>query len=338
MISHIKNRFTLHIVFFLSAIVFVSTSVSPEKAFAQAQSEAEALSISDVAVVNIHDERKTAEVVWNTNLYSQSWVVCGNYSRAPFAFALEKMTFGYTWGTILIPSLSKEHTVPLTELTPGTHYCRTASRTHTGGTWVVSDEIVFTVDDKNAPPLGKFDARVRTEPEIESVSESKEEDFDDEKDETVSLGGFFKNQNSDTCKNEWAVWLIVLFTLVSASFWSKEMRNNLSSEESVKRLYVLSGTGVLIFLIALVNDAGVWVVPIGIGTITIIVATITDVVRSVESIKANERLLRVIQVMYSTLLITVVFAFALKWTCSIIPIIITVLILMYRKRIVSNEN
>jgi hypothetical protein len=116
------------------------------------------------------------------------------------------------------------------------------------------------------------------------------------------------------------------------------MRSNLTSESVVKRLYILSGAGVFVFLIVILNDAETWVVPIGIGTIAVIIATITDVIRSVDGVEADKRLIRVIRSLYITLWVALLFAFILGWTCSIAAIIITALILMYREKMVKNEE
>lgn len=318
MLVNFKKNTALHSLYYFLGAVVLALGFVP--AFVLAESEG--LAVTDVEVVDIDSVKQTATVKWNTNIFSQGVVVCGNYSEAPFTFDIAKPHFGYTWSTVLITSLVNEHKVPLAALTPGEHYCRVASRVRENSPWVVSNEITFIINgEKEMPQISAPSSTTETTTSQEGSS-TEQEAVTDKQNEGASTG--------NVCYAEWWVWVFVLVVLLIAVTWPKELAAKLSSQSSIKRLYVIAASGLVIFVIALIRESGHWILPIGLGTIAIIVATIVDILRTHEGDDASVRLSRISTTLIVTLLVSLLLAIVLAWTCTILPLIVIIAILTVR--------
>ncbi len=324
-----------------------ATSTETEKVSVDV-SDAEKVNLTYPHAIEIGGGKGEAKIVWSTNVPAYSLVVCG-VTRGDFD--VNKKHFGYTWETRVLDRKVKDHNVQLRNLAEGVHYCRAASRVNTGDKWSVSPEFVFY--EKNGI-VGS--APVKTEKTNVSDNENKDDagavtgenkDANDEGEGTndeadnsdsvipASLGG--NVFDSISCNNEWSVWILVLFALLFSVMWSKDMMANLSAQTSVKRFYVLSIVGVIVFLIALSKNTGSWIMPVGIGTMAIVVATIVDIMRS-DTEHAEGRYSRTVKALLGTLFTTLVFAFIFGWTCSVVPVFLAIVLIAIRYSLLKNKN
>ena len=305
-------------------LLFAVSAFLATTAFAQT----ETLTISDVEIVDIDAGKKSATVVWKTNLLSQSIVVCGNSTQGPFTFDVEKANFGYTWSTIILGGVTLDHRVPLAQLAPETHYCRVASRLNESTPWVVSDEVTFTTGGEVTVPVA-----TPTEEGTWDDDMNRGKEVEDDAEEATGPGAFSRGM----CSDSWSVWALVLIALLIATLWSKEVMEKMTNSDSPRRLYVLGGAGLIVFLIALLNGAGNWVVPIGIGTMAIIAATIVDVVRK-EDATPHERLAKTITTLLVATLIAFILAIVLNWTCAVTPVAGIAIVLGIRHYMFNKEE
>ncbi len=305
--------------------------------------------ITNVRVENVDNPNGTANILWDTDLPVQSAVVCGTYAKAPYFYSRDKDNFGYEWKTKLMKGLVTEHKVPLDGLTKGIHHCRVASRLNDGTKWVVSEEITFNVgvgDTNSVNPLivesekrknemnddnGSTDSEVADGDKKEDVSVSGDDENNGDIEEKASVALFSLSDafNSDVCNDNWSVWLLVLMAVLFAILWSKELMNSLSCSEALKRLYVLSLFGIVVFFIAISKNAFSWIIPVGIGTVSFIMATIADVLRKDDS-NAEKRLLMTVKVLLVSFFVALVFALVMGWSCSVLPISVVIIILVIR--------
>ncbi len=314
------------------------------------------VSINDVKKVNLTYPRAIeigsgkgeAKIVWSTNVPAYSLVVCG-VTRGDFD--MNKKHFGYTWETKVLDKKVKNHNVQLRNLAEGIHYCRAASRVNKGDEWSVSPEFVFyekngIVDSAVAKAEktnitdneNKDDAGVVTEENKDVNNENEKVNSENDNSDSVAPASLGENVfDSVSCNNEWSVWILVLFALLFVVMWPKDMMANLSAQTSVKRFYVLSVTGVIVFLIALSKNASSWIIPVGIGTMAIVVATIVDIIRS-ETEHVDGRYSRTVKALLGTLFVTLVFSFIFGWTCSVVPVFLAIVLIAIRYSLLKNKG
>lgn len=313
--------------------------------------------ITNVRVENVDNPNGTANILWNTNLPVQSAVSCGTYTKAPYFYSRNKDNFGYEWTTKLMKGLVIKHKVPLDGLTSGLHHCRVASRLNDESKWVISEEITFNIEVGNTEAVNpiilesenKKEAVVNENKKDEETKENQEVKNDvsvkdeNKKDDKIlekasvalfSLGNAFK---SDICNDGWSVWVLVLIALWFAVVWPKELFMNLSHSESIKRLYVLSISGIVVFFIAIAKNSDAWIIPIGIGTVAFIMATIADILRK-ENSTVESRLMMVVKVLIAVFVVALFFALVLKWICSVLPILIAIITLIIRYALYKHKD
>ena len=324
-----------------------ATSTETEKVSVDV-SDAEKVNLTYPRAIEIGSGKGEAKIVWSTNVPAYSLVVCG-ITRGDFD--INKKHFGYTWETRVLDRKVKDHNVQLRNLAEGVHYCRAASRVNKGDKWSVSPEFVFY--EKNgivgSAPVkiektnvsdneNKDDAGAVIEENKDVNSNDQKVNTEGDNSDTVIPVALGKNVfDSVSCNNEWSVWILVLFALLFSVMWSKDMMANLSTQTSVKRFYVLSIVGIIIFLIALSKNAGSWIMPVGIGTMAIVVANIVDIIRG-DVPDVIGRYSRVVKALLGTLFIALVFAFIFDWTCSVVPVFLAIVLIAIRYSLLKNKN
>jgi|GEM_PF-4615132 len=320
-----------------------ASTAQPSAAPAQTETAKGALTIRDAHTEDVDAAAGTAHVVWQTNVPSQSMVVCGLPSNAPYTFEVTAPNFGYQWSTALMRARVTEHRVPLASLAAGSHYCRVASRENDSAPWTVSNEFIFVVGAEGgtastgagATSLLNTTESTTAGGEVTAGEETSLATGTGEGTEAsghtatglFSLGHLF---SWGTCAPEWDVWVLVALALLFATTWPREaLVAKTADAKSLTRFYWLSAIGTVTFLIVFVQGQSAWVVPIGLGTMVLIAGTVANILYR-ETVAPRDCLRLVTLAILTALLLAAILAILFGWTCAIVPLVLLVVIIAVR--------
>jgi hypothetical protein len=302
----------------------------------------ENLIIENEGAENTDGETGSADVTWDTNKPATSRVVCGPAEDGPYTFDLDDEHFGYPWGTEESDAFVTEHLVPFIGLDDGVYLCRASSREDGDEDWTVSSEFSFTLQNsaegENSASFITTGATPIALAQTDDTGndEVPEEDMTDEPEAQPNnqVAGVFSSIDDalakGTCNIAWWIWILVIVAFLIITTWTRELLTHLTAQDSIKRLYVFSVAGVVVFFIALFTNSTEWILPMGVGTLAVIIATIVDAMQTREGDVGHVRLVRIIISLISVLLATLLVALVLEWTCAIIPLVVSIIILAIR--------
>lgn len=278
-------------------------------------SEALILTLQNTRVEDVDSENASAVIRWETNMPSQGIVVCGMVSDGPYTLDVEAEHLGYQWSTLLASGYITVHRMPLAGLAAGPRACRAASRLGPDASWVASEEITFSLEDRSLPNT--------TEQGTSTTGEEVGADGDDNEAQAVPVasgsfaGGIF---SLDGCALTWWIWLLLLGVLFYAIYWPKEHLSGAGSTKTLSRLYVLPALGAVSYAVALVFGNGAWTLPLAITTLALMVALIIETLMR-DTVPARERVNKVTLAMFDVLAVAFLLSFLLDWSCSVLPLI-----------------
>jgi hypothetical protein len=321
------------VLFVAMAVLWGSTQTTAEEgASPEPLSEEMILMLSNVRVEAIDSDAASAVIRWDTNMPSQSIVVCGLVSGGPFTLTPDAPHFGYQWSTRMASGYVTVHRMPLAGLAAGPRVCRAASRLGPDAPWVVSEEIAFSLEERNMPHTTEQGMAITVE-EV-NVDEDENEVHVAPTGSGSFAGGIF---SLGDCALTWWAWVLLLGVLLYAIYWPKDHLAGTGSTRTLPRLYVLPALGAIGYAAALVFGNDAWTTPLAIATLALMAALIVETLMR-DTVPARERVNKVTLAIFDVLAVAFLLTFFLDWTCSVIPLIAGLIMLGVRYTAYKNNS
>ncbi len=320
--THITLRTTQALFLVLAASLMAIPALAQESEEGMSDepiSEELILSIQNARVEAVDSETASAVIRWETNIPSQGVVVCGLASSGPYTLDLEAEHLGYQWSTLLATSYITVHRMPLAGLAAGPRVCRAASRLGPDAPWVASEELAFSLEERN---LGATEQG--TAITVEEIDAREEEEAEQDASTPAAFaGGIF---SVGDCALTWWIWILLLGLMFYAIYLPKEYLAGSGSTKTLTRLYVLPALGAVGYAIALVFGDAAWTLPLAITTLAFMAGLIAETLMR-DTVPAKERVNKVTLAMFDVLAVAFLLTFFLDWTCSVVPLIAGMILL-----------